>query len=227
MSRSGHLMQENKPRNLNLPLSAYARRGIYGFTVLVNREVLEYPKEAAEVLEELQNQIKRIVRVVPRAPLRELRRVRIWLEWINRPNGAAEYHVSAEWLRENGYNPQKAGDVEINNARNFVRWSRGEQPWMLMHELAHAYHHRVLGYDHPWVEAAYRKAMIRKLYEQVDYVRGGKMKAYACTNAQEYFAELTESYFGQNDFYPFTREDLKRHDPVGYTLMTEVWGEVP
>ena len=43
-------------------------------------------------------------------------------------------------------------------------------------------------------------------------------------NAQ-YFADLTEAYFGKNDFFPFNREDLKKYDPTGYQLMKTVWGQ--
>ena len=61
---------------------------------------------------------------------------------------------------------------------------------MVLHELAHAYHFRVLGADHAGVKAAYKQAMERKLYDSVEFVHGGKRKAYATTNAAEYFAEL-------------------------------------
>lgn len=210
-------------RNLNQPLSAYRRQRIEGFIVLVHREVLEHPAEAREALHELSHQARQIVKVIPAAALAHLRQVRIWLEWENKPNGAAEYHPSAQWLHENGYNPAKAGGVEISNARNFVKWSHGEQPWMLLHELAHAYHHHVLGYESRLVMIAYRHAIRRGLYEQVDYIRGGKAKAYATTNVQEYFAELSEAYFGKNDFYPFVREELARHDPIGYKMIKQAW----
>lgn len=215
--------QQSPSRNLNQPISAYVWRNIMGFTVLIHREVLGHPAEMVDALQELEKQIRQINRAVPLEPLRELRRVRIWLEWENKPSGAAEYHPSAEWLREHGYNPEKAGDIEINNARNFVKWSRGEQPWMLLHELAHAYHHQVLGYENRMVLIAYQHAMRRGLYEQVEYIRGGKQRAYATTNVQEYFAELSEAYFGKNDFYPFTREELARHDPLGHKMLQSVW----
>ncbi len=217
------LLQQSLSRNLNQPLSAYARRDVRGFTVLVHREALSHPAEVREALQELEEQIRHVIRVVPSGALWQLRHVRIWLEWENKPNGAAEYHPSAEWLREHGYNPEKAKGIEISNARNFVRWSRGEQPWMLLHELAHAYHHQVLGYENRMVLIAYQHAMRRGLYEQVEYVRGGKQKAYATTNVQEFFAELSEAYFGKNDFYPFTREDLAKHDPVGYKMVEQAW----
>ena len=31
----------------------------------------------------------------------------------------------------------------------------------------------------------------------------------------EYFAEASEAYFGTNDFFPFVRIELRRHDPIG------------
>ena len=42
------------------------------------------------------------------------------------------------------------------------------------------------------------------------------------TSAAEYFAELTEAWFGDNDYYPFDRADLLS-DPVGAAVVEEVW----
>jgi hypothetical protein len=41
----------------------------------------------------------------------------------------------------------------------------------------------------------------------------------------EYFAETTEAFFGTNDFFPFVRSELRRHDPGGYELLKKLWGE--
>jgi hypothetical protein len=207
------------------PTSAYAKRSVQGFTVLVNRRVLERKKEAAELLKELDAQLGRIARVVPPKPLARLRKVRIWMEWASDPEALTVFHPSAQWLRENGYNPDKAGGIAVGNALKFTECSRDDQPWALMHEMAHAYQFLVLGEDHPAAQEAYRKAMDRGLYESVAHVHGGKRKAYAATNYKEYFADLTEAYFGKNDFFPFTREDLKKYDPTGYQLMQEAWGQ--
>ena len=35
--------------------------------------------------------------------------------------------------------------------------------------------------------------------------------AYAISSPMEYFAESTEAFFSRNDFFPFTRDELKRH----------------
>ena len=186
-------------------------------------EVLTHSQEAEDIRAELRQQLAAISRSVPAKSLSALKKVRIWVEWAKRPEGAAEFHPSARWLSEHGYNPEKAGCVEVSNIRNFVQWSRIDQPWMLLHELAHAYHHLVLGDYYAGIEAAYQHAVHQKLYESVAYVKGGKQKAYALTNAKEYFAELSEAYFGKNDFYPFTRSNLKTYDPLGYRLLQTVW----
>lgn len=40
----------------------------------------------------------------------------------------------------------------------------------------------------------------------------------------EYFSELCEAYWGENDYYPFNYEQLKEHDPVGFAMMKTIWG---
>jgi hypothetical protein len=207
------------------PASVYNKETLQGFTVLMHPEVLRHPRDAEDLRRELGGQLAEVARVVPAEPLAALQKVRIWVEWNRKENGAAEFHVSAAWLKENGYNPEKAGCVEVSNTRNFLKWSRAAQPWMTLHELAHAYHHLGLGERHPGIEAAYQQAVDRKLYDSVEYVSGGKRTAYALTNPKEYFAELSEAYFGKNDFFPFTRADLRTHDPVGYRLMEQTWGQ--
>jgi hypothetical protein len=116
--------------------------------------------------------------------------------------------------------------VEIANARNFVSWTY-EQPWMIMHELAHAYHFRFLqeAENNPEVLAAFRKAMDSKKYESVRHWDGKMTKHYACTNQMEYFAEATEAYFGTNDFFPFVHAELMNFDEDGTALMEKVWGK--
>jgi len=208
------------------PQSAYQEQSIQGFTVLVNQQVLAEARAAANVHDELARQFGEVVEVVPPPAVSALRKVRVWVEWSKRPDAGAQFHISQGWLEKNGYNPAKAGGIEISNSVNFVNWSRAEQPCMVLHELAHAYHILVLGESNPEIAAAYRQAVESRSYESVDYAGGGKKRAYALVNEKEYFAELSEAYFGRNDYYPFTRADLRRHDPVGYELMQRLWGKV-
>ncbi|MBA4064410.1 MAG: heme-binding protein [Isosphaera sp.] len=43
------------------------------------------------------------------------------------------------------------------------------------------------------------------------------------TTAMEYFAETTEAYFSRNDFFPFTRDELRKHDPDMFELLGKLW----
>jgi Mlc titration factor MtfA (ptsG expression regulator) len=121
-------------------------------------------------------------------------------------------------------NPEKAGAVEIANARNFLDWTH-VQHWMVLHELAHAYHDQVLGFENPEIHACYEHAVQAKLYDAVLHWDGKTVRAYARTNEREYFAECTEAFFGENDFYPFVRAELRQHDPGMYRLLQKVWRE--
>ncbi len=206
----------------NDPISKYDRRPIEGFTVLLSPRLREHPEVAASSLEQLSAQLAKIARIVPPGPLAELRKARIWLE-CDETAGLGEFHWGPDTLRRQDRNPEKSRSVEITNARHLVEWS-DHQPWVVLHELAHSYHCTVLGESHPGMAHAYDHAMKSGKYDQVDYVRGGKRPAYAKNNKAEYFAELTEAYFGKNDFEPYTKPDLERFDPVGYQLMVDVWG---
>lgn len=205
------------------PVDAYERETIAGFSILIHGDVVTQAGEVEAMRRELRRQLEEIREVVPPSALARLEKVPIWVEWDKKPRGAAVFHPSAEWLRENGYNPEKAGCVEISNTRNFVRWSASDQPWMVMHELAHAYHFLVLGETHEGIADAHRRAIAAGIYRSVEHVDGRSRAAYAETNEKEYFAELTEAYYGKNDFFPFTRAELERHDPDGYRLMQATW----
>ena len=50
--------------------------------------------------------------------------------------------------------------------------------------------------------------------------------AYAITNHREYFAELSEAYFGRNDYYPFVRAELEAFDLGGYGVVHSAWHSV-
>lgn len=205
------------------PTAAYVRRDVSGFQVLIHPD-LARSDELRPALDELKRQLDALPKLLPPGPLKRLREVRLWLEHRQRwARSAAQFHPSAGWLRANGYNPDKAGGVEISHSRHFVTWSERTQPFMVLHELAHAYHHHVLGFRHAGIRTAYKQAMERKLYDRVKHVDGRTRKGYAATNEMEYFAELSEAYFGKNDFFPFTREELRQHDPEGFKAVREAW----
>jgi hypothetical protein len=95
---------------------------------------------------------------------------------------------------------------------------------IVVHELAHAYHHLVLGFGNAQVRSAFQNAVRSGKYNQVKNGAGEILKSYALTNEMEYFAECSEAYFARNDTFPFTRDELREFDPEGYRAML-LWGE--
>ncbi|MGA0286891.1 MAG: hypothetical protein ACO3YY_02920 [Phycisphaerales bacterium] len=205
---------------------AYEVRDLRGWTVRVSPDLAASPGLRDAVLELLDNQLFRIVRVVPAPALERLRRVEIWAETEMPRTACMCYHVSKGWLVPNGYNPDKEGAVEIGNAVAFLRWTR-HQPWMVLHELAHAYHDQVLGYRHAGIEAAWRRIAETGAYDEVGHIAGGTRRHYALTNPMEYFAETTEALFGTNDFHPYVRSELEAVDPEGFALVASLWALDP
>jgi arylsulfatase A len=210
-------------------------RTVRGWTVLVHRDLLDSDAAAttARALELLDAQLDEIERVVPAAAVAKLREVPLYLspEYEGVPP-RAEYHPDPGWLREHGRDPAMARAVEFTNVRIFAQ-ETDRMPNFVLHELAHAYHHRVLpdGFGNADLEAAHARAAASGRYDAVERRSGsGKPvkteRAYALTTPQEFFAETTEAFFSRNDFFPFTKADLARHDPETTALLATLWGVV-
>jgi hypothetical protein len=207
------------------PTDRYEVRQVEGWTVLVNKGFLAGdPDLAGRTLSLLRDQLFQVTRKVPASALAKLRRVRIWVEQAQAAPLCATYHHEVGWLREHAKNPDKVRCVEIGNARTFLAWTL-DQPWMILHELAHAYHDQFLpdGFDNLEIRDAYAGAMKAKQYASVLHFDGKVKAAYATENPREYFAEGSEAFFGTNDFFPFVRAELQRHDPALDSLLSAVW----
>lgn len=203
--------------------AGYSETVLHGWRVLVSKQLLEQDGALAlQVLNLLDTQLNVIQSKVPLKAVQALQAVPIWLELQTPGLRGAQYHWSADWLSNNGYDPRKARAVEIASARDYLEWSQ-IQPSIILHEMAHAYHDRVLGKDHPELLAAFNSAVNRGLYESVASAQGAVGRAYALNNYLEFFAEQTEAYFVRNDFFPFTREELRQYDPVGFAMIESVW----
>lgn len=208
----------------------YETRHDHGWTVKVRTELLgDKRKETDDTLKFVSDQLALVAKLVPGPALKELRKVTIYIspEYAGIPP-RAEYHPGADWLRENGRDPAMVKGVEVTNL-SVLKPEIDRMPVLFLHELAHAYHDRVLGFDNPQIQAAYEKAKASGVYDNVKRWHGtGKPitteRAYAMTNAQEYFAEGTEAFFNRNDFYPFEKKDLVAVDPGLAKLLAEVWG---
>lgn len=199
-----------------------------GFTIKMKTYLMETP-DAKTALDLMKTNLDEINSLLPDFALEVMHKNPIWMEREIQKDGAAWYHTSIDWLRQEGYNTDKAKCVEICNYVNYVKWTRQNQPYMVLHELCHLYHDLVYTFDDPDILAVYNHAVESKMYLKTSYFDGSKYydieKAYAITNQMEYFSEICEAYWGKNDYYPFNYNDLKEYDSLGFALMEKVWGK--
>ncbi len=212
--------------------AAHTTSDIQGWTVHVNNDLMKGDKLAIDrALELLTIQLKEIERVVPSNAVTELRKVPLWFspEYPD-VTPRAEYHPGAKWLSDNHRNPAMAKAVEFTNVRIFERECQ-RMPNFALHELAHAYHDRVLpnGFQNDAIKQAYEAAKADGLYDVVEQRfgdgRSANVRAYAITNPMEYFAECSEAFFSTNDFFPFNRNQLAKHDPRIFAILEKRWSD--
>ena len=217
------------------PTPAYRTNQVEGWQLIIDERLLSTGSSnaTARAMELLETQLKEIVRNVPSAAVDRLRQVPLWFSpaypgVVER----AEYHPGESWLRANGRNPAMVKAVEFTNIPQFEAETR-RMPNFALHELAHAYHDRFLpgGFGNGEIAAAHEKAKASGKYDRVERRdAAGNVRldrAYALTNPMEYFAETTEAFFSRNDFFPFTRDELKQHDPEMFALLGQSWNPTP
>jgi hypothetical protein len=221
---------DDAPQALPPLPDSHTTRQIEGWTVRGDERLLEGDGAAVgeRAVKLLTARLVGIAVVVPEDKLAKLREVPIQLDLTHGALRVMQYHPSAGWLKSHGYSEQLARCVHIPDAREFLSpFENHRQPWAVLHELAHAYHDRVLGFDDPRVVAAWKKFRDGGRYQSVLTSPGPTREHYGLTDAKEFFAEMTEAYFGTNDFYPFVAGELKQAEPEIFALLRDIWGPLP
>jgi hypothetical protein len=210
--------------------TAHTSQQIEGWTVQVDSRLLQGPDKdlGDRALRLLANRLYSIVLIVPADRLTRLQKVPIRLDKTNGKLVSPQYHPSVEWLKENGYDPTLAKCVHIPDAAYFASPRMCyQQPWAVLHELAHSYHDQALDFENPEIKAAWRHFVDSGRYKSVLHIDGRMRPHYALTDQKEFFAEMSESYLGVNDFYPFNSAELKRDEPELFALLAKIWGPLP
>lgn len=224
--------KSDKPKLPPSPLDkvdGYKRQILEGFTVMLSPEAEQGEIKDAKLkpIDALVLEFQTLKKVLPAKLVELLQKVTIWVEWDDYEplqNGregkalATYYGGSAQSLFDQKKNPLKSKCITLHSLKSLAEQhqpDRDDAGLVMLHELAHAVHDQLLGFSHPGIQVAYRQALDRKLYD-----RG----QYATTNALEFFAETTCAYFDQLGYYPRTRDDLKKYDPVTYQLQESIWG---
>lgn len=201
-------------------------RVVEGWQIRVEKKLLEKkPELAKEALSLVEMQLRDLVWVLPKKRIEELQRVEIVMD-LDRPGiKGLQYHPDLHWLEKRGHAPDLHKVVHIPQAQSYVNLKKSNvQPWVILHEMAHAWHDQVVTFKDPEIIAAYQAAVESKKYDEVLHMNRKTTRHYALTDHKEYFAEGTEAYVGTNDFYPFVRPELKEHDPQFHAILEKIWG---
>lgn len=230
--------QEEVAKEYTIDQFGYATFQHEGFTFKLKASVVD-TDDAKKAIEHMKADIDHIVSFCPDAALKVMKKKPIWMEENNKANtSAAWYHRNAEYPASIGDISAKGKCAEITNYNYYVSWSNQNQPLMVFHELCHLYHDQGLGGDtNSTIKNAYNNAKSKGLYKKAKYRYNTKDPqnkwvtfndpAYCMNDAWEYFSEMSEAYWGDNDYYPFNYEQLKEHDPVAFAAMETIWGKRP
>lgn len=224
------LTSQPKEKPVSALPTSHTVRKIEGWTVRIDDRLLQAPNDVlgTRTLRFLEGKLSDIKVVVPEDKLKKLQAVTIVVDLTHGKLGPMQYHPDTGWLKSNGYSPELAKCVHLPRAADVAtKRNINEQPWVILHELAHAYHDQILGFDEPRIRETYEKYRKSGHGEKTLLFNGQRVKHYALTNHHEFFAEMTEAYFGVNDFFPFNRAELKEAEPEIYELMAHVWETPP
>ena len=212
-----------------LPI-AHTTRDIEGWSVRVDDRLLNGDGAVigTRALKLLTARLVAITIVVPEKSLAKLRAIPIEVDLDYGELKAMQYHPDAGWLKAHGYSETLAKCAHIPDAEQFLSpYENHRMPWVVLHELAHGFHDQTIGFEDPRVIAVWKKFCDSGKYKSVLTSPGHMREHYGLTNQKEFFAEMTEAYFGSNDFYPFVTGELKQAEPEAFALLEDIWGPLP
>jgi hypothetical protein len=221
---SGFVSEEKSEKweILSRPDGDYERRTVRSFPVYVAPEFGGHRASLLpQILEVLDASLGRIEETIPSTALRRMSKIPIWLEAEPDRSYVGRYILDLpKWPATRDISIAMAGSIQL---AGFPASTTGDELKVLMHELAHAYHDLVLSEGNPQIRAAFERARASRRYDAVRHSSGRLERAYAMDSPMEFFAELSVAYFFTNDFFPFTRDELRTFDPESYRVIANAW----
>ena len=199
------------------PTSKYSKVNINGWTVYFSSKFAKEPKARKVITAKLQKQTAFIAKTLPAKHVKVMRKADIWVEPGGHYRALARHHAFKGGIYQEKLNPQKYRDVEI-----FGMFADVRHPSLVLHELAHVYHDRKLGWSDSKIERIYDR-FAASMPSAKDKC-GKPNKAYALENHNEFFATFTEAYFYKTCNYPYSRAHIQKHHPQMYALLKKAWG---
>ncbi|MGI6220202.1 MAG: hypothetical protein ACOYJE_10235 [Bacteroidaceae bacterium] len=171
-----------------------------------------------EALAQLKSDIVAWQKAWPSAVTDAFRQDTVWVE-------AADFTI--EYVG-NALESGRAACVVVGNLADYAAAVAANQPQLLVNRVAQLYFDRYMPQEKKLaVYQAYAQGRSEQ-YGSVYASNGVKLLRDRVPDAQRsvtlYFAELSEAYWGENDFYPFDYEELERYDPRGFAALQSVYG---
>jgi len=193
---------------------------IEGFKIRLSAELAGNASEREAALSFLQGKLREALDLLPAWTHPYARATELWVGLDERNAPSAMFHVYPMTRQSSGsvpfdhLHPSMWFGIVIPNIKRF-REASTVYPQVLVHEFAHAYHLRALGYFQPDIKRAYDQAMAKLSIKTVEATR----------DEYEYFAILSEAYLGGRSYtqFSFSREQLKEYDPRGYNIVQKAW----
>ena len=93
---------------------------------------------------------------MPTNKIKELQRLPIRVD-LQHELSNMQYHPDRGWLERNGYDPNLEKRVHLPRETTSRPRTWLKHPWVILHD-AHAYHDQILGFEHPEIINAYKRA---------------------------------------------------------------------
>ena len=201
-----------------------------GFRIGLHRKAVRDQQVAfiGQVMDVVRGELTRMSLRVPAAALDKLRGTAIVLtdlELCGNPNWVGCYQQGPD-IYQIRLSP-------TNNGITYLDYATTQS--VLMHELAHAFHAKHLpgGYENQCVKDLFLAAKVEGKHDEVAYHHPANNpaehsrlwhgKPYALTNEQEFFAEMSMTYYMMGAYEPYNRSMLIEWDHATALAIQEIW----
>jgi hypothetical protein len=201
--------------------AGWVEETIEGFKIKLSADLAGNASERDVARSFLQGKLREALDLLPAWTHPYALATELWVGLDERNARSALFHIapmtrqsSSRSVPFDHLHPSMWFGIVIPNIERF-REASAIYPLTLVHEFAHAYHFRALGYFQPDIKRAYEHAVAKALIKTVEATR----------DEYEYFAILSETYLGGQSYtqFPFSREQLKGYDPRGYNIVQKAW----
>jgi len=190
-----------------------------GKTTLAVRKEFEKNAKYTQGLDRIKKDIESLNHLVPQKTLSLWATDTIWVD-------TAETTI---FYQKSNLKNNLSAKIIISNPSTYLQKVTDIHPAYLLHHIALLHFDKYLGINSKNDFTKHYYSIKAQKYTSVYKTNGTKLiqnqKPDASISVEKYFAELSEAYFIENDFYPFDYQDLKRYDNSAFLTLENIYGQ--